>query len=130
MIEHSVSAFHSGLSLPIRASSKARKHRTWVLPSWGARLELSHRRLLWMTSTRVVQEMLEYANIRQTMDTYSPVVPNMQQQTARARGRDAGLKSCAGTPNWRMCQASTTVSSFAARRIPRFAYFWNRGSAQ
>jgi integrase len=83
MIEHSVSAFHSGLSLPIRASSKARKHRTWVLPSWGARLELSHRRLLWMTSTRVVKEMLGHANIRQTMDTYFHVLPNMQQAADR-----------------------------------------------
>ena len=44
--------------------------------------ELSHRRSLWMTSTRVVQEMLGYANMRQTMDTYSPVLPNMQQQAA------------------------------------------------
>jgi hypothetical protein len=26
--------------------------------------------------------MLGHANIRQTMDTYSHVVPNMQQQTA------------------------------------------------
>jgi integrase len=35
-----------------------------------------------MTSTRMVQEMLGHANIRQTRDTYSPVVPNMQQQAA------------------------------------------------
>jgi DNA-binding XRE family transcriptional regulator len=31
---------------------------------------------------RVVQEMLGHANIRQTMDTYSHVLPNMQQQAA------------------------------------------------
>jgi site-specific recombinase XerC len=35
-----------------------------------------------MTSTRVVQEMLGHANIRQTMDVYSHVLPNMQQQAA------------------------------------------------
>ena len=29
-----------------------------------------------------VQEMLGHANIRQTMDTYSHVLPNMQQQAA------------------------------------------------
>jgi integrase len=28
---------------------------------------------------RVVQEMLGHANIRQTMDTYSHVLPNMRQ---------------------------------------------------
>jgi integrase len=44
---------------------------------------LSYRRLLWMTSTRVVQEMLGHANIRQTMDTYSHVLPNMQQAAER-----------------------------------------------
>jgi integrase len=43
---------------------------------------LSYRRLLWMTATQVVQEMLGHANIRQTMDTYSHVLPNMQQQAA------------------------------------------------
>jgi integrase len=53
-----------------------------VLPSWGARLELSHRRSLRIALTRVVQEMLGHANIRQTMDTYSHVLPNMQQQAA------------------------------------------------
>jgi integrase len=31
---------------------------------------------------RVVQEILGHANIRQTMDTYSHVLPNMQQQAA------------------------------------------------
>ena len=31
---------------------------------------------------RVVQEMLGHANIRQTMDTYSHVLPNIQQQAA------------------------------------------------
>jgi integrase len=36
-----------------------------------------------MTSTRVVQEMLGHANIRQTMDTYSHVLPNMQQAAER-----------------------------------------------
>jgi integrase len=60
----------------------ARKNKVGILPSWGARLELSYRRLLWMTSTLVVQEMLGHANIRQTMDTYSHVLPNMQQQAA------------------------------------------------
>ncbi len=31
---------------------------------------------------RVVQERLRHANIRQTMDTYSHVLPNIQQQVA------------------------------------------------
>ena len=31
---------------------------------------------------RVVQEMLGHANINQTMDTYSHVLPNIQQQAA------------------------------------------------
>jgi integrase len=31
---------------------------------------------------RVVQEILGHANKRQTMDTYSHVLPNMQQQAA------------------------------------------------
>jgi integrase len=30
----------------------------------------------------VVREILGHANIRQTMDTYSHVLPNMQQQAA------------------------------------------------
>jgi integrase len=34
------------------------------------------------THPKVVQEMLGHANIRQTMDTYSHVLPNMQQQAA------------------------------------------------
>jgi integrase len=33
-------------------------------------------------STRVVQETLVHANIRQTMDTYSHVLPNIQKQAA------------------------------------------------
>ena len=53
-----------------------------VLPPCGARLRLSYNRLLLLTSTRVVQEMLGHANIRQTMDTYSHVLPNIQQQAA------------------------------------------------
>jgi len=65
-----------------RLFSTARKRRTGVLPPWGARLELYYRRLLWMTSTRVVQEMLGDANIRQTMHTYSSLLPNMRQETA------------------------------------------------
>ncbi len=32
---------------------------------------------------RVVQEMLGHANISQTMDTYSHVLPNMQQAAER-----------------------------------------------
>jgi integrase len=43
---------------------------------------LSYRRALRIASTRVVQEILVHANIRQTMDTYSHVLPNMQQQAA------------------------------------------------
>jgi integrase len=43
---------------------------------------LAHRRSLRIASTRLVQEMLGHANIRQTMDTYSHVLPNMQQQAA------------------------------------------------
>jgi integrase len=31
---------------------------------------------------RVVQEMLRHTNISQTMDTYSHVLPNLQQQAA------------------------------------------------
>jgi site-specific recombinase XerD len=43
---------------------------------------LSYRRSLQVASTRVVQEMLGHANIRQTKDTYSHVLSNMQQQAA------------------------------------------------
>ena len=46
-----------------------------------------------MTSTRVVQEMLGYANIRQTMDTYSHVLPNMQQQAAERMDAMLGAPS-------------------------------------
>ena len=38
---------------------------------------------------RVVQEMIGHAKIRQTMDTYSHVLPNMQRQAAERM--DAGL---------------------------------------
>jgi integrase len=34
------------------------------------------------THPKVVQEMLGHANIRQTMDTYSHVLSNMQRQAA------------------------------------------------
>jgi integrase len=44
--------------------------------------EVYHRYSLEMASREVVQEMLGHANIRQTMDTYSHVLPNMQQQAA------------------------------------------------
>ena len=43
---------------------------------------MSHRRSLEIASTGVIQEMLGHANIRQTMDTYSHVLPTMQQQAA------------------------------------------------
>jgi hypothetical protein len=70
----------------------ARKNKVGILPSWGARLELSYRRLLWMTSTRVVQEMLGHAKIRQTMDTYSPCAAQHAAASSRSHGLDAGLK--------------------------------------
>ncbi len=43
---------------------------------------LSHRRSSEVASPGVVQEILGHANIRQTMDTCSHVLPNMQQQAA------------------------------------------------
>jgi integrase len=44
--------------------------------------EVYRRYSLEMASTEVVQEMFGHANIRQTMDTYSHVLPNIQQQAA------------------------------------------------
>jgi integrase len=44
--------------------------------------EVYHRCSLEMASTEVFQEMLGHANIRQKMDTYSHVLPNIQQQAA------------------------------------------------
>jgi hypothetical protein len=45
--------------------------------------ELAHRRAFRIASTRAwSQEMIGHANIRQTMDTYSHVLPNIQQQAA------------------------------------------------
>jgi integrase len=43
---------------------------------------LSHRRSLEVAPVGVVHEILGHTNIRQTMDTYSHVLPNMQQQAA------------------------------------------------
>jgi integrase len=44
--------------------------------------EVYRRYSLEMASTEVFQEMLGHANIRQKMDTYSHVLPNIQQQAA------------------------------------------------
>jgi integrase len=44
--------------------------------------EVYRRYSLEMASTEVVQEMFGHANIRQTMDAYSHVLPNIQQQAA------------------------------------------------
>ncbi len=50
---------------------------------------------------RVVQEMLGHANISQTMDTYSHVLPNMQQAAERmdemlGQGRGSGIRAITG----------------------------------
>jgi integrase len=49
---------------------------------------------------RVVQEMLGHANIRQTMDTYSHVLPNMHKQQLSA---------------WTRCWAKALAASSASR---------------
>jgi integrase len=55
--------------------------RFW--PAVRTNLEVvSPPRSLEVASPRVVLEMLGHANIRQTMDTYSHVLPNRQQHAA------------------------------------------------
>jgi hypothetical protein len=44
--------------------------------------EVYHRCSLEMASTEVFQEMLGHAITRQKMDTYSHVLPNIQQEAA------------------------------------------------
>ena len=44
--------------------------------------DLSHQRWLRIASSRVVEEMLRHATTRQTMHTYSSLLPNTRQETA------------------------------------------------
>jgi integrase len=60
------------------------QHR-WRLPARGHESSWYAATLMLEANVnpRVVQEMLGHANIRQTMDTYSHVLPSMQQAAAR-----------------------------------------------